>query len=224
MEETNEAITCPECGTVNPAGRTICMECGFNLDLVRNQEPATTSAALERESISEDFERLNMQLAEWERDRRQRVLVGLTVYQVVLLTVIAVLVVVFTSRFLREWPFPGSFQVDSDRMANALLKVAATVEMETTKSGFEQVLAEMMAESIRYEGKYGTTHYRNTEVYSSLHSAAELYALANEAWDKQLTAIYGHRVSTALSSSAGSDVRKLWSSARSNIRRALEKM
>ncbi|OPX21403.1 MAG: hypothetical protein B1H03_06645, partial [Planctomycetales bacterium 4484_113] len=64
----------------------------------------------------------------------------------------------------------------------------------------------------------------NTEVYSSLHSAAELYALANEAWDKQLTAIYGHRVSTALSSSAGSDVRKLWSSARSNIRRALEKM
>lgn len=219
MEAGKDTIVCPQCGTVNPADRTICLECGFNLELVRNEVPGS-----EPETTPEDFERLNEQMARWERDRRERILLGLTIYQAVVITLIAILVLVFTSRFLREWPFPGSFELDSERMSDALLQVAATIEMETTKADFEQKLGEMMAESIRYEGKYGTTPYRTTEVYSNLHSAAELYALGNEAWDNQLIATYGHRVSTAVSSGAGTDVRKLWNSARSNIKRALEKM
>lgn|GEM_PF-5638469 len=224
MEAGNDAIVCPQCGAVNPADGTVCLECGFDLEPPPGEDSAHEPAPREREVSPVDLDSIAEQMARWERDRRERMLLGLTVYQVVLVTLIAVFVLLFTSRFLRDWPFPGSFQLDSARMVDALLKVAATVKMETTKSEFEGVLAEMMAESIRYEGKYSTGGYRTSEVYSNLHSAAELYALANEAWDNQLVATYGYRVATAPSSSAGAEVRKLWNSAEGNVKRALEKL
>jgi len=216
-----EEIICPECGSSNPAELTLCRNCGFNLALIkeREAEPVPEKATIEKKD-----ERLVYELAEWERLRRENLLLISSIYTAVVSTVATVLFLVFIVRFFSVWPIRDNFRSDSERLADALLKVQALVQLDTTKAEFKEAIRELSAETFRYTSKYSDSKYRFGVVYTQLTSSAEFYAMSNEAWDSELRASYGRVLLNALASSAGENVQKLWRSASASLKQALKHM
>ena len=216
-----EEIICPECGSSNPAELTLCKNCGFNLGLVKrgDDEPA-----LERVAIEKKDKRLVYELAEWERLRRENLLLISSIYTAVVMTFATIFFLIFAIRFFSVWPIRDNFRADSERMADALLKVQSLIQLDTTKGEFKEAIRELSAETFRYRSKYAESKYRSGVIYTQLSSSAEFYAMSNEAWDSELRASYGRVIVSALASSAGENVQKLWRSASASLKQALKHM
>ncbi len=224
MEIDEKEIICPECGTKNPADKILCGNCGFNLELIKNNFQLEQAREIEAElKAKKDAEILN-HVNDWERTRLVKLLLGINVYIAIVLTVSTLIITGFVLRFLSNWPYESRFHKDTERLVDTALKVKAGIEMDVNKEEFERLVRELMAESARYIGKYEESNYRSSELYTALRSSSNFYAMSNEAWENEMKATYGRTIPTAPSSTASENVRKLWHNAEASLARALKKL
>ncbi len=223
MEEIEEKMICPECGTENPAGKILCINCGFNLELIRNNEKLQAARKIEEELKGTKVE-ANKDAYELEKIRLLRLNFTTSLYLAVVLTVATLAIFFFFSRLMSSVALQTDFYRDSERFVNSLLKIQALIEMDGTKAEFDELTKELLAESFRYKSKYEGTRYRTSRIYIELTKSAQFYILGRDTWENQLRATYGRAISTAMISGVSEDVLKYWVSAKNSLKDAIKRL
>jgi len=205
---------CKNCGQHNADSAAECMFCGFD----RGYDPEAAPKV--------DLTRVTDTLREVSEQQRKRVLFYAEVAKDVLLLVLIVVLLIVGTRLMRNWPFQGAYERDAERLLDTVLTVQSYVDLGVTKAKYDELIAAVTVESTKFSIKYGERAQRQLESYQKLYQAAEFYATAGDAWQKQLEeSDPSHRGNpSALSGNANSQVQRLWENAKRNALIAIEQL
>jgi hypothetical protein len=210
-DHANDDWFCKNCGQVNSPEALECARCTF----ARNYDPEATAQV--------DFTSVQATLEQEELKRRHRITFYLELVKNLLLLVLVAVFLIIGIRLMRDWPFEGPYARDARDLSVRVLEVRTNVDMGVTKARYDELVAEMRAEADRFKILYGESGYRQRVSFQKLYQAAEYYILADDAWQKQLTADSSMPANPASRSiNANDQVKQLWDNASANASTALE--
>lgn len=202
---------CKNCGMQNKPADSECLRCGFT----REYDPEAKLAV--------DMTAVQRVVDERSSEVQRRLRFYYEIVKNLLLLIVAVYVLLISIRLYSTWPFQSVFERDSEQLADVVLLMQGRLKAGLSKGQYDELLIELQVQNTKFKLKYGETVERERVVYQKLVQAAEYYAIADEAWDKQLIDEGHGRVDPASrSENANDDVKRYWETAASNVMLAIE--
>jgi hypothetical protein len=209
--EQATAWFCKNCGQTNALEAGECAYCGFG----RDYNPDAPVAV--------DLSAVTATLARQSEQQREQMRFVLELVKNALLLILVAVFLVIGFRLLRNWPFVGEYERDANALLDRVLIVESYVELGATKAKYDEIVVPLMAESTKFELKYGESDKKLLPSYQKLVQSAEYYQIARDAWEQQLTGGDVQREASpqALSKDANSEVKNIWERALRNAKLAM---